>query len=251
MNKTNNLIEKNIENYTISELKAKIVELNNKINEIKKNNINPKNNLNEVNEAGDLNEKYQIFIKTLTGKTLTVDVKPTFTVLDIKFAIEEKEDIPYMYQRLMFCGKLLCDSNTVNSYKIQKYYTLHLVLKLRGGMLHETSGRNNLLNLDNKAKKEFPIIIKYLEKNIKIDIKTKFTIGKLKQLLELRKIEKNIKKEEMILKSHNNILFDDKTLSFYGILELETIVLEIANKTENKKRKKKLKNKKSKKIKLK
>lgn len=84
----------------------------------------------------------QIYAKTLTGKTLAIETVSDLTIKELKYLIQDKEGCPPDMQRLVFAGRQLEDSQTLADTNIMNDSTIHVILRLRGGMYHETSGKN-------------------------------------------------------------------------------------------------------------
>ena len=90
----------------------------------------------------------QLFVKTLTGKTVSIEIEEGESIEDVKAKIAEKEGIPAEQQRIIFGGQQLQDGKTVDDYNIGDDATLHLVLRLRGGNILKRALGKDVFRVD-------------------------------------------------------------------------------------------------------
>ena len=153
-------------------------------------------------------ESFEVIIKTLTGKTISIQISKYATTEELTHLIQDKEGIPADQQRLVFGGKYLEDGQTLSDYNIQKGSIVHLVLRLRGGM---------------------QIFIEDLtRKTLTLEVELSDTIINLKYKIQDRN---GVPPNQQSLKHLGKSLNDEETISDYNIQKLSTLKLFIHKET--------------------
>ena len=88
-------------------------------------------------------DDYPIQIRSLTGKHTEIKVHHKMRVSELKELIEKQEQTPFDQQRLVYNGKQLEDERTLDYYNISQDTVVHIILRIRGGMFHESSSRKD------------------------------------------------------------------------------------------------------------
>lgn len=174
----------------------------------------------------------QIFVKTMTGKNITVEVETSDTIEALKLKIQNQENIPTEQQRLIFAGMELEEGRTLADYGIRKESTIHLILKLNldfdefNTLVDELKELKKTDGLIKTARDEIDNVIQKYNKN---DFKYQEDIDlAVAELSEVKiRIEKGIEDEPLICNNcwchdSSNLIYSTVMKFFYSIFSMLT-----------------------------
>ena len=164
---------------------------------------------------------FPIMIKSMTGKYTTISIHDKMTIEEIKMELEKIDKIPIHQQRLVYNGKELQDTQCVESYNLKINDMIHIVLRLRGGMFHETSSRKDHTSLKNDT-------------CILVDSSTSVSATSLNVIIvnepSLSEKENEIKRLEMMIRLHKYGLLPRNS---YFASNVASNVKEVSSDSEN------------------
>ena len=133
---------------TLNTFELLLYEWNSLVSETSTKQINKQIN-NKINNKIN-NDPFTITTVTMTGRQLKITVCPMNKIVDIKKEIYKQDGLPLDQQRLAFKGNTLDDDKYVHEYGMDETSRVQLVLRLRGGMFHESSSRMDYISIENK-----------------------------------------------------------------------------------------------------
>jgi len=179
----------------------------------------------------------QLFVKTLTGKTVSVEVEEGESIEDLKAKISEKEGIPPEQQRLIFGGQQLQDGKTIDDYNLGDDATLHLVLRLRGGLFKrhfETTSdfiRSNLLGVTDG---ELELLNTFVEQSLSKDIKDVYTDGSRYDVAwAMQKVRKDLEEEGIPMEELSNTAIEARVSKYLPREKKQQFFFRIATPSAN------------------